>query len=510
MSAYIVISFLVAFSCLYKLLRLLSYIRTAKSTGLPYTLTFIHEFESWAYLTDPVLRWALRSRIMRGRGWPAWARFMVKDWHYEDKRAAHDQFGAVFLVVSPGGMAFIKPPEKMKMLEPFGPNVVSLDGARWRFHLGITLPPFTADNVLGLIWDETLRQVDIMAASWSHSGAKASLKHNVYSLTMNTMSLVGFGKRSEGAEVSGAVPRGHTLSLVESIQSVVLHLPHIMLLPHWALKQVASKAHQGYSELEMYMTELIKQEKTRLDSGVAENKSNRATLLTAVLDANTQKVGRDMLTDTEIKGNIFMFLLAGYDTTANTILFCTITLALYPSIQAQVINEVDLVWKKAEMAGRTELSLAHDMSRFRYLIAFMYEVMRVFPIVLPIARLTAGPQSLHIGTNNHRLPTETHVVVNNTAIHHDPANWLSPSIIEPRRWLVSDPHSFDPTKLRSPQEMKEINEGTMPIPSHRRENEDDYGQSTLAHRKKGAPNRGRTTAQITTAQMNHRLWATGT
>lgn len=257
------------------------------------------------------------------------------------------------------------------MLEPFGPNVVSLDGARWRFHLGITLPPFTADNVLGLIWDETLRQVDIMAASWSHSGAKASLKHNVYSLTMNTMSLVGFGKRSEGAEVSGAVPRGHTLSLVESIQSVVLHLPHIMLLPHWALKQVASKAHQGYSELEMYMTELIKQEKTRLDSGVAENKSNRATLLTAVLDANTQKVGRDMLTDTEIKGNIFMFLLAGYDTTANTILFCTITLALYPSIQAQVINEVDLVWKKAEMAGRTELSLAHDMPRFRYLIAFM-------------------------------------------------------------------------------------------------------------------------------------------
>lgn len=139
MPVYVIISCLVVtFSCLYKSLRLLSSIRTAKSTGLPYTLTAIHELEGWAYLSDPVLRWALRSRIMRGQGWPHWARFMVKDWHYEDRRAAHDQFGPVFLVVSPGGMvcyvgesataaqvltrrkAFIKPPEKMSEL-PLGP-----------------------------------------------------------------------------------------------------------------------------------------------------------------------------------------------------------------------------------------------------------------------------------------------------------------------------------------------------------------------------------------------------
>lgn len=258
------------------------------------------------------------------------------------------------------------------MLEPFGPNVVSLDGARWRFHLGITLPPFTADNVLGLVWDETLRQVDVMAASWSLSGVKASLKHNVYSLTMNTMSLVGFGRQSEWAGVPMAVPQGHTVSLVESIQSVVMHLPHILLLPRWAFKQFASTAYNGYSELELYMTELIKQEKARLRGGVATKESNnRETLLTAVLHANTQKLGGETLTDSEIKGNIFMFLLAGYDTTANTILFCTITLALYPSIQDKVINEIDNVWTEAEMAGRTELSLAHDMPKFRYLIAFM-------------------------------------------------------------------------------------------------------------------------------------------
>ncbi len=70
---------------------------------------------------------------MKGHGWPRWARFMVKDWMYEDKGRAHEEFGEVFLVVSPAGMIcytadaqlaldvctrrkdFIKPREKMSM-----------------------------------------------------------------------------------------------------------------------------------------------------------------------------------------------------------------------------------------------------------------------------------------------------------------------------------------------------------------------------------------------------------
>lgn len=69
--------------------------------------------------------------LMKGQGWPKFARFMVKDWMYEDKGRAHEEFGDVFLVVSPGGMIcyvadahlaldactrrkdFIKPREKM-------------------------------------------------------------------------------------------------------------------------------------------------------------------------------------------------------------------------------------------------------------------------------------------------------------------------------------------------------------------------------------------------------------
>lgn len=109
-------------------------VRKARKTGLPYAFSPINEYQKWAYITDPLLRWACARYLMKGQGWPKWARFMVKDWMYEDKGRAHKEFADVFLVVSPGGIVcyvanaktassvcarrkdFVKPKEKMGMI----------------------------------------------------------------------------------------------------------------------------------------------------------------------------------------------------------------------------------------------------------------------------------------------------------------------------------------------------------------------------------------------------------
>lgn len=115
------------------LLRLIRNIRKAKATGLPYVISPIHELGELAYITTPILRWYYRQHLMGGRGYPRYARFMIKDWHYEDKGRTHEELGSVFLVVSPGGLvcyiadpdaalsvltrrkAFVKPRSKMSM-----------------------------------------------------------------------------------------------------------------------------------------------------------------------------------------------------------------------------------------------------------------------------------------------------------------------------------------------------------------------------------------------------------
>jgi cytochrome P450 len=206
------------------------------------------------------------------------------------------------------------------MLEPFGPNVVSTDGDLWRFHLRITLPPF-GEAVQQLVWDETERQTGMMAASWAKSSGAGSLKHNIYTLTVNTMSLAGFGRQADWVEDSKAVPQGHSLSLVAAIFGVVMHLPHILLMPKWLLRNSPWKiAHTAYVEFEQYMNELLAEAKAGLQRGVkTESGAARENLLTAVLRSSEEGAkqavagpgGRTSLTDEEIKGNVFIFLLAG-------------------------------------------------------------------------------------------------------------------------------------------------------------------------------------------------------
>lgn len=42
-------------------------------------------------------------------------------------------------------------------------------------------------------------------------------------------------------------------------------------------------------------------------------------------------------------GNIYVFLLAGHDTTAHTLAFSLMLLAIYPEIQEKALQEIDAV-----------------------------------------------------------------------------------------------------------------------------------------------------------------------
>ncbi|KAK2755486.1 hypothetical protein FQN54_006423 [Arachnomyces sp. PD_36] len=490
-------SSLVIVTLLYQGVKWARNIQQAKRTGLPYTWTPIHELEVWAYFTNPLFRWCFARYLLQGKGWPRWARFMVKDWTYEDRGRAHREYGSVFLVVSPGGLicyiddpdtalsvctrrrAFIKPPEKMKLLEPFGPNVVSTDGDLWRLHLRVTVPPL-GEAVHHTVWTETLHQSKLLTSSWAAPNGAGNLKDGIYNLTVNVMSLAGFGQSSECGDNPDDLPSGHSLSLVQAIFGVVTNLPMILLLPLWMLNVCAKPVYTAYTQFALYMDELLAREKISMDSRSKKPTKSQGNLLTAVIESNSQQPlegstagrgpkGRARLTDTEVKGNVFIFLLAGYDTTANTILFSSIVLTLYDPIQDAVIAEVRRVYREAEAAGRSELSYVEDFPKFRYLLAFMYEVMRVFPIVIPITRLAVTDHDLPVQGTQHTIPADTLTIVNNTAIHHNEANWPHPHIIEPRRWLTANPNAYDPKAPTPQQEAEILDQSTdRPIASHRR------------------------------------------
>ena len=79
-----------------------------------------------------------------------------------------------------------------------------------------------------------------------------------------------------------------------------------------------------------------------------------------------------------MKWTINRAYVPGYDTTANTIIFSSINLAIHSNVQDRIIEEIDYIYKEAEKAGRAELSYTEDFPKFRYLLAFMVCLSRIF------------------------------------------------------------------------------------------------------------------------------------
>lgn len=208
------------------------------------------------------------------------------------------------------------------MLEPFGPNVVSSEGDLWRFHVRITLPPF-GDTVNRLVWSETFRQTSLLCLAWAAKGSR-DLKVDIYSLTVNVMSCVGFGQQAEWTS-ENAPPIGHSMSLVDAVYGVVAYLPHILLLPKWVLvRSPWKKAYQSYVEYGNYMGEFLSVEKAKIAKDSSYEGRMKGNLLTAILKSNQSNHseksgsrasyrGRTALTDEEVSGNTFIFLLAGIE-----------------------------------------------------------------------------------------------------------------------------------------------------------------------------------------------------
>ncbi|KAL8737129.1 MAG: hypothetical protein Q9181_002000 [Wetmoreana brouardii] len=465
----------IALVCLvvYELFNLVRYVRQAKATGLPYVVTPVLETETVGLLATPFLRWMYNDYLDRGSGWPRWCRFIIKDWSWEDKRRAHDEYGDVFLCASPQGIIcysadaamgwgimnrrndFTKPPDKYKLLELYGTNVATAEGATYRFHVRVTAPPFSGlNNVNELVWNETVHQTHRLLDVWSKQGSR-ELHRDVNSVTLAVISLAGFGKRVDWTNsVDEYVPPGYKLSFLKAISDTTTYMVAILLFPGWVLNlSPLSKAHTAHVELDKYLREMIRKEQSRMgrDSSY-ENSEARANLLTSVIRASkteaqihskeTGSSRKDMFTENEVMGNLFIYLLAGYETTANAILYGLIALALHPEIQCKVAEEINAVWLSALAEGRNGLSYTEDFENLTYTYAFMYETFRMYPGVILITKMASAQQPIHVSgpgpssqPTTHVLPPGTRVYLSSPGVQFNPRHWPDPYTFNPNRWL---------------------------------------------------------------------------
>lgn len=143
------------------------------------------------------------------------------------------------------------------------------------------------------------------------------------------------------------------------------------------------------------------------------------------LEKGRTTTSKQLLTDDEIIGNAFLILLAGHETTANSIHFAIDFLAMHPSSQRRLQVDLDRIF-----AGRpiSEWGYERDFSSLFSGMAgaVLAEELRHVPPVPNIPKwvpTTSAPQALIVNGQKRFVPPGTYIYLVSVAAHRNPNQW---------------------------------------------------------------------------------------
>ncbi len=192
------------------------------------------------------------------------------------------------------------------------------------------------------------------------------------------------------------------------------YIPLMKFLPNNALKEAVRQSEIGAAIIDS----LLQGARNRPGLDLSA-----PTCLVEVMLAQeeTGEIESDMINDLCMD-----LLLAGTDTSAQTVSWTLLLLANRPELQAKVHDELDGV------IGSDALPTVDDRTRLPYTFACLAESMR-YRTIGPLAVPHQAAEDTEVG--GYLVPAGAQVLGNIYSIHHDPRFWDSPDDFIPERFL---------------------------------------------------------------------------
>ncbi|KAI0066984.1 cytochrome P450 [Artomyces pyxidatus] len=373
---------------------------------------------------------------------------------------------------------FQKDVEAYEPIEIYGKNLIGAEGSEWKRHKAIASPAFSEANN-ALVWTETIhvlhewfQEIDEQLGNnfnTTPNEVTMSIVPSMTQLTLLVITAAGFGGRVSWKEdTAQEVPAGHTLPFSQAVRRTVRNLFFKVLTPNWlctvasvvpipGLSRKLNETTEAFDELKSYMLEIVSAAR---DSVVAGKGAGDAALLRSLVEANMNQEGDvKRLTDEELLSDIFVFLLAGHETSAHSLSFAIVMMALYPDVQRRVLEEASKVWPGDADVTELKSSYKDDFPEFEYTLATFRETLRLFPAEPRLAKhvaadavVTATRFTQHKdGHNLHgdeekipvAMPKGSVVITDILGVHRNPLHWGADcKEFKPERFIDTDTYRW--------------------------------------------------------------------
>jgi cytochrome P450 len=219
---------------------------------------------------------------------------------------------------------------------------------------------------------------------------------NIATLTLHVLTGAGFGISYPYDKGVQSPPPGYDLSYRDALLTVLQSVVVLAIIPKSLMDFRFSPAKlrrvsQATREFQMYMDEMLNSVRNSKSKQRAQSKNLLNALVQASEEARQSShdgLTRNGLTDKEIFGNIFIYNLAGYETTANTLATGIVLLAAYPEWQEWLAEEINLVFDDDESSPKWKYEEAFP--KLNRCLAVMVHFFHPERIMLNTSKLTAS------------------------------------------------------------------------------------------------------------------------
>ncbi|KAL2631935.1 hypothetical protein R1flu_016621 [Riccia fluitans] len=306
-------------------------------------------------------------------------------------------------------------------------------GDHWRFMRRTCVTElFTPNRVAefqGRRRVETLRTVRQMLEE-GQEGNEVEIDNNMKAHAFNTITQVLFRKSYHGQRtgMDGEAQEFHVL--MKEFTSIGFFvagefLPWLRTL-RIDVGGIEAKLRDLSSKFDSFLRKLIEDHRHKM---FIRQKIEIEDFVDVLLSLQNDNPDGKSMTDDQIIALLQNLLIAGSDSTSNTLVWIMTELMRNPEIREKLERELDAI------VGQDRLVEEADLVNLPYLQAVVKESLRLHPtapLLMPHASVSATKVA------GYNIPEKTQVFVNIYAIHRDSRFWENPLVFDPQRFLDSE------------------------------------------------------------------------
>ena len=292
-----------------------------------------------------------------------------------------------------------------------GEGLVTTDGPVWRRLRRMVQPAFHRDRIEAMAGQMT-EAADAMLQRWRVLDEKGEPVDVAAEFTALTLRIVG--RTLLSVDLGGEADRLGP-AIVGALEFVHYQLDCLVPPPLIFPTSRNRRFRRDIGLLDSIIYAIIA---GRRASGVVTG-----DLLSMLLEVRDAETGAG-LTDRELRDQLITFIVAGHETTANSLAWTFYLLSQYPEAADRLRAEIDTV-----LGGRAPT--VADFPQLSYTRRVIEESLRLYPTVYGVARQPLADDEI----GGYRIPRRSQVLLSPFVTHRHPDFWSEPEIFDPDRFL---------------------------------------------------------------------------